>query len=142
MDYLHRASNRTDLGPDCNFLNESSSSCDNFFEGQLNELLVNKNDFDLSILHLNTRRLYGNFGKFKQLLGLLDHEFSVIGISENWLNDSTLGLIDIPGYNFVSNHRTKKRGGGVGLYLFDKFEIKIRSDLNTSHPSCYEAIYP
>jgi len=62
---------------DCNFLKESSSSCDYFFEGQLNELLVNKNDLDLSILHLNARSLYGNFEKFKQLLGLLDHEFSV-----------------------------------------------------------------
>ena len=45
---------RTDLYPDCNFLKESTSSCDYFFEGQLNELLVNKNDFDLFIFHLNT----------------------------------------------------------------------------------------
>ena len=27
---------------DCNFLKESSSSCDYFFEGQLNELLVER----------------------------------------------------------------------------------------------------
>ena len=86
---------------------------------------MNKNGLDISISHLNARSLYGSFGKFKQLLGLLDHEFSVIGISETWLNDSTLelgpvarslvsanpnhalsnpGLVDIPGYNFVSNH--------------------------------------
>ena len=56
---------------------------------------MNKNGLDLSILHLNARSLYGNFGKFKQLLGLLDHEFSVIGISETWLNDSTLNLVDL-----------------------------------------------
>ena len=54
LDYLHRASDRIDLYSDFNFLKQSSSSCDYFFEGQLNELLVNKNDFDLSILHLNT----------------------------------------------------------------------------------------
>ena len=65
---------------------------------------MNKNGLDISISHLNARGLYGSFGKFKQLLGLLDHEFSVIGISETWLNDSTLNLVDIPGYNFVSNH--------------------------------------
>lgn len=104
---MHRASDRTDLDPDCNFLKESSRSCDYFFEGQLNELFVNKNDSDLSILHLNALSLYSNFGKFNQLLGQLlhDHEFSVIGISETWLNDSTLDLVDIPGHNFVSNHR-------------------------------------
>ena len=64
LDYLHRASDRIDLGPDCSFLKENSSSCDYFFEGQLNELLVTKDDLDLSILRLNARSLYGNFGKF------------------------------------------------------------------------------
>ena len=59
-------------------------------------------------VHLNADSLYGNFGKFKQLLGLLDHEVSVIGISETWLNDSTLDLVNIPGYNFVSDHRVNK----------------------------------
>ena len=38
MDYLHRASDRSDLEPHCNFLKESSCSCDYFFKGQLNEL--------------------------------------------------------------------------------------------------------
>ena len=142
LDYFHRGSDRADLDPDCNFLKESSSSCDYFFEGQLNELLKNENDLDLSILHLNARSVYGNFGKFKRLLELLHHELSVIGISETWLNNSTLDLVDIRnGYNFVSNHRVHKTGDGVGLYLQDKFEFKIRSDLNTSHPSCYEAIF-
>ena len=123
------------------FSKKAPSSCDYFLEGHLNELLVKKNDFNLSILHLNARNLYRNFGKFKHLLGLLDHQFSVIGISETWLNDSNLDLIDIPGYNFVSNHRVNKTGGGVGLYLLDEFEFKMRSHLNTSHPSCYEAIF-
>ena len=48
------------------FSKKALSSCDYIFEGQLNELLVNKNDLDLPILHLNARSLYGNLGKFKQ----------------------------------------------------------------------------
>ena len=130
LDYFHRGSDLTDLDPDCNFLKESSSSCYYFFEGQLNELLVNENDLDLPILHLNARSVYGNFGKFKQLLRLVDPKLSVIGISETWLNDSTLDLVDIRnGYNFVSNYRVNKTGDGVALYLLDEFEFKIRSDL-------------
>ena len=72
----------------------------------------------MSILHLNARSLYGNFGKFNKLLGLLEQEVSAIGITETWLNDSTSDLVDILGYNFVLNHRVNKTGGGVGLYLF------------------------
>ena len=63
---------------------------------------MNKNDLDLSILHLNARRLFGNFGKFNQLLGSLDHEFAVIGISETWFNDSNSDLADIRGYLTLS----------------------------------------
>ena len=48
------------------FSKKALSSCDYIFEGQLNELLVNKNDLDVPILHLNARSLYGNLGKFKQ----------------------------------------------------------------------------
>ena len=48
------------------FSKKALSSCDYIFEGQLNELLVNKNDLDLPILYLNARSMYGNLGKFKQ----------------------------------------------------------------------------
>ena len=48
------------------FSKKALSSCDYIFEGQLNELLVNKNDLDVPILHLNARSLYGNLGKFTQ----------------------------------------------------------------------------
>lgn len=69
-----------------------------FFKRQLNEFLVDRNDFEVSILHLNARSLSGNFETFNQLLGLLNHEFSAIGISETWLNDSNSVLADIRGY--------------------------------------------
>ena len=31
--------------------------------------------------------------------------FSVIGVSETWLTDCTAELVNITGYNFVSNRR-------------------------------------
>ena len=51
------------------------------------------------------------------MLGSLKKPFSVIGISETWLTDCTAELINITGYNFVSNHRKFKTGGGVDIYL-------------------------
>ena len=41
---------------------------------------------------------------------------SVIGVTETWLNDATSELGNIIGYNFISNHRISKSGGGVGIY--------------------------
>ena len=56
--------------------------------------------------HLNMDGLYGHCGKFKQLLGLLNHEFSVIGISESTWLMTALDLVNIPGY--LSDHRVNK----------------------------------
>ena len=95
----------------------------------------------MSVLHLNARSLYGNFEKFNQLLGSLDHSFSVIGVTETWLNESTSDLVNIPDYNFVSVHRTHKSCGGVGLYLRNQFEFKVRQDLNSSSPNCFEVVF-
>jgi hypothetical protein len=39
------------------------------------------------------------------------NHFFVIGLVETWLKDQTLELVNIPGYNFVSNHRRDKTGG-------------------------------
>jgi hypothetical protein len=71
----------------------------------------------MSFLHINCRSLLGNFDKFRVLTTNLSNSFSVIGLSETWLNDNTHDLVNLPGYDFISNHRQNKVGGGVGLYI-------------------------
>ena len=55
---------------------------------------------------------------------------SVIAVTETWLNDLTADQVNIPGYNFHSNHRTDKYGGGTSLYLLNSLEYKIRFHCN------------
>lgn len=98
MEYIQRAGKFNDLDSDSNF-SRSSSTCDYFVVDQLNNLTAARNDNDLSVLHLNARSLYVNFEKFNQILGWLDHSFSVIGVTETWLNEATSDLVNIPGYN-------------------------------------------
>jgi hypothetical protein len=43
-------------------------------------------------------------------------QFSVIGVTETWLNDSSAQLVNIDGYDFISKCRQNRaQGGGVGL---------------------------
>ena len=58
----------------------------------------------------------------------------MIPASETWLNDLSANQVKIPGYLFISNHRSGKTGGGTGLYLQNSLEYKIRSDCNYSDP--------
>jgi len=67
--------------------------------------------------------------------------FSVIGISETWLNDQNQDFAHLPGYNFVSNHRNGKTGGGVGLFLQNNLEYKVLKDCYFSDPEIIESIF-
>ena len=60
----------------------------------------------------------------------LEYEFTLIGVSENWLHDSICDLYNLPGYNFIENHRSHRSGGGVVIYLNKNIEFSIRYDLS------------
>jgi hypothetical protein len=126
------------LDPDLNAFQHSASNY--MVEDELNTKLDDNNN-SFSLLHLNARSLLGNLDKLKILLSNIKKPFSVIGITETWLNDQTHDLVDISGYKFVSNHRTTKPGGGVGLYLQNSLEYKLCSKCNYTNPDLIESIF-
>ena len=74
----------------------------------------NYSDADLFCLHLNIRSLPRNLVKLTDYLSCLNIKFSVIGISETWLNDSSHS-VDISGFKFLHKYRQNRTGGGVGF---------------------------
>ena len=71
----------------------------------------------------------------------LNISFSVIGVSETWLNDSSKSLYNIPTYSFLSNTRKDKSGGGVGLFIKSDLNVKPRTDLQSHDNKIYESIF-
>ena len=61
-----------------------------------------------------------------------EYQFDIVVLSETWLRDDKhlLDYVKISSYNFVYRNREQKRGGGVEAYLKEKFDFKIREDLN------------
>ena len=99
----------------------------------------NNNTIEFSLLHLNIRSISKKLDSFSNFLGSLSVKFSVIGITETWLNDSS-HTSDISGYNFIHRHRVDRSGGGVGIYLLDDLDFKHRADL--AFPSdCAESLF-
>ena len=46
-----------------------------------------------------------------------------------WLNDYSHS-VDIDGFNFIHKHCPNRTGGGVGLYITETLDFKIRADLS------------
>ena len=103
------------------------------------KLHIEENPNYLSFLHLNVRSLSRNFGPLSNFLGYIDNNFSVIGLSETWLQHSE-NDVELPGFNFIHNHRYNRTGGGVGLYFSTDLNYKVRNDLNYNDITCAESL--
>jgi hypothetical protein len=122
----------TDLDPDYNFYPEEFS-CDYFtevtFSAKLKNTLPSPTCNLFSVIHFNMRSLSRNYANLTSLLASVDTKFSVIGITETWLQNDEHSC-SIEGYNFVHNHRQHRTGGGVGIYLDSNLQYKSRNDLS------------
>lgn len=129
------------IDPDINHVS-ANQNCKYYIEDQFNHLIEAQSaSTKFSCLHLNTRSLLHNFDQFKTLIDNLTHHFKVIGISETWLDENSYESVNVPGYNFISNYRTSKKGGGTGIYLQESLEYKIREDCNFSKPDTIESVF-
>ena len=83
----------------------------------------------ISIAHLNTRSVTSLFLEFEAMLS--KHQFDIITLSETWLKDNAklLQHVNIQGYQFEFVNRPNKRGGGVGLYIKEALQYKVRKDI-------------
>ena len=136
---MHSYLNNVD--PDANFPSHRTTSNYMVEESISNQFISKSPNETFSLMHLNARRLICNFDKFEILLANLWKSFSVIRVTEPWLNYLTSDLVNMPGYSFVSNHRKSKIGGGTGLYLENNLQYKICSECTYSNPDVIESLF-
>ena len=125
------------IDPDINYYNDiySSGSCLNYTCREFNDTF--KNISNLFVMHLNIRSLYSNWDEFTSCLDMFKLKFSVIVITETWLDSCSLHY-NLPGYKAFHTIRQNGRGGGVSIFvensidcehikpissIFDSFEI-------------------
>ena len=58
------------------------------------------------MFHMNIKRLPKHFDELQQYLNMLKCGFSVIRISETWLNENNTDLCDLNGYVTLKGCRT------------------------------------
>ena len=97
-----------------------------------------------SYFHLNCRGITANWGSWVELMCNLNtntFSFDCIGISELYqcAHDTRVHL---PGYhNIITRCRDDGFRGGVGLFVKDKIEYKIRNDLSVFIAHVFESLF-
>ena len=128
-----------DVDPDLHFYqsacNNTLNACDYHLEDSFNKniskLKINSQSF--SIIHSNIRSIPRNLSRFETYLGTLNHEFSVIGLSESWLKSYTVDLFGLDGYKSEHNYRANRAGGGVSLFVKESMEYVVRQDMSLNN---------
>jgi len=129
-----------DADPDIHYFSDSpfvtNMSPSNYYTEQTftekcKQLSINDKDF--SLIHLNIRSLPKHLGHLETYLQNATHNFSVIGLSETWLNDMNVDLYKVDGYHHENNYRMHKVGGGVALCIKIGIEFAKREDLTVSN---------
>ena len=97
-------------------------ACNHQTEQTLNNYVsrkgISKNNF--SLFHLNIRSVPAYLSSLLSDMENLDHRFSVIELTETWLNPSNIDAYGIDGYNHIGITRSSQNGGRVSLLMSNK----------------------
>ena len=82
-------------------------------------------------------------GKLKLFVKALSLQPSIIAINETHLRDNESGPHSniLSDYHFISNCRKSHSGGGVGFYINDALNYKIRDDLTIMDDKMFESLF-
>ena len=91
---------------------------------------INKDNF--SILHLNIRSLNANIDNFREFLGSLNGNFSVIVLTESWCDETANenSLLSLDNYYSVHQTRDNKKGEDISIYIHKQLDFKLRNDID------------
>lgn len=111
--------------------------CEYYTNEQFNQNIIMDNV--ISIIHFNSRSLISNHSKTLDCLAQFSKKFTVIAVSETWL-DGDHNLVKIDGYDMYCINRNKKREGGVAFNTDNNYKCRIISELSLALDNIMECI--
>ena len=118
--------------PDTHYLSANKPISHYYTENEFNNIPNLKNK--LTFYNTNIRSIPKNFNKLKYFLFKLNHNFSIISISETWLKQYNKDNYNLKGYSHISKIRPKKSGGGTSIFVRSDIKFKIKENINVDLP--------
>lgn len=133
--------------PDTNSIfNQCSIPCDYYSDNSFKSFCIEKsisNENCFSLFHQNIRSLNNpkNYANLNNYLDILSINFTVIGLTETWLDKDKVHNVSIDNYNHHASYRTERGGGGVSLFIKEGIQFSPRNDLVASIGDEAEAVF-
>ena len=118
--------------PDTHYLSANKPISHYYTENEFNNIPNLKNK--LTFFNTNIRSIPKNFDKLKYFLFELNHNFSIISISETWLKQYNKDNYNLKGYSHISKIRPKKSGGGTSIFVRSDINFKIKENISVDLP--------
>ena len=104
----------TEMDPDIQFYSNSQythgAKCDYYLEDQLISKVAGKEQCNqLSFFHLNVKIIPKHFDELEMYVNSLKLEFTMIALTETWLDKSKQDLYNMPKYNCINRFRKQRR---------------------------------
>jgi hypothetical protein len=126
-----------DIDPDLNFMgNIRGHALQNskyyFSSTHMESLADASHKPKTTFLHLNIRSIPKNLDNFIATMHTSKMDLDIIVFSETWLKPSNANCYGIIGFDHEFSTREHKTGGGVSIFINEKWNYKTRPDLNYS----------
>ena len=121
------------IDPNINLFNSLTYASPLLTPDELSSLNFNNH---FSLLHLNCRSIFNKLPQFNVFLNNCNVPFSLIGLTETWLNENNVSSINVSNFQFISKNRSGKVGGGVGFLINNNVNYLIRYDLKIDDNIC------
>ena len=118
--------------PDTHYLSANKPISHYYTENEFNNIPNLKNK--LTFFNTNIRSIPKNFDTLKYFLFELNHNFSIISISETWLKQYNKDNYNLKGYSHISKIRPKKSGGGTSIFVRSDINFKIKENISVDLP--------
>jgi len=92
----------------------------------------------MKLFHQNVRGLFHNILLLSEFFQSFQNNIDILSLSETHLtnDDSNVSLYKIPGYTRITKNRAVGQGGGVGIYISDRYNWIRRTDLEVESLEC------
>ena len=117
-----------DIDPDTHFLTANKHIKSHYYtETEFNKFVDLDNKFTL--FNVNIRSIPKNFDRMRYYLYELNHNFSVLSITESWLKQYNRSTYNMKGYTHLSKIREDRTGGGVSLFVKKELRYELKEEI-------------